>query len=78
MSVNVNFPRVAMGINEGTIATWRKAVGDRVESGEVLVEVETAKVIQEVTAPADGVLSSILVQQGETVPVNTVLGVIDN
>nr|WP_047168043.1 biotin/lipoyl-containing protein [Sphingomonas sp. Y57] len=78
MPVIVNFPKSGMGIDEGTVITWLKAVGDRVEQGEIIVEIETAKANQEVEAPASGVLSLILVQAGETVPVNSDLAVIED
>jgi pyruvate/2-oxoglutarate dehydrogenase complex dihydrolipoamide acyltransferase (E2) component len=66
-----------MGIEEGTIARWLKSVGDEVTEGEIIVEVETAKAVQEIEALASGVLSRILVQEGETVPINTEIGEIE-
>lgn len=75
--VNINFPKSGMGIEEGTVARWLKRVGDPVSRGEILVEVETAKAIQEVEAPISGVLIQILLNQGETGMVNTALGVIE-
>ncbi len=77
MSVKVNFPKSGMGIDEGTVVQWLKSVGDRVQKDEVLVEIETAKAIQEVVAPVDGTLTEILVALGESVPVNSTLGVIE-
>jgi pyruvate/2-oxoglutarate dehydrogenase complex dihydrolipoamide acyltransferase (E2) component len=76
--MKVNLPKSGMGIDEGTVARWVKSVGDTVEKDEVLVEVETAKALQEVLAPARGKLVQILVAQGETVPVNTALAMIDD
>ena len=66
-----------MGIDEGTVIRWLKAVGDKVEKGEIIVEIETAKATQEVAAPAGGTLVKITVAQGETTAVNTELGVIE-
>jgi pyruvate/2-oxoglutarate dehydrogenase complex dihydrolipoamide acyltransferase (E2) component len=66
-----------MGLEEGTIVRWLKAQGDRVVAGEPLVEVETAKTTQEIETPATGILASILVQEGEDVPVNTALAIIE-
>lgn len=74
---NINFPRPGMGINEGTVARWLRAVGERVHQGEILVEVETAKAIQEIEAPVSGVLRTILVSAGEDVAVNASLGQIE-
>jgi pyruvate/2-oxoglutarate dehydrogenase complex dihydrolipoamide acyltransferase (E2) component len=66
-----------MGIEEGTIVRWLKAVGDPVSEGEVVVEVETAKAVQEIEAPASGVFSAILTPEGETVPVGTEIAEIE-
>jgi pyruvate/2-oxoglutarate dehydrogenase complex dihydrolipoamide acyltransferase (E2) component len=77
MTAKVNLPKSGMGIEEGTVVRWLKAVGDKVEQGEAIVEVETAKALQEVQAPASGILAQILVADGETVPVNTALAMIE-
>jgi len=60
-------------ISEGTIVKWLKRVGDRVERDEPLLEISTDKVDAEIPAPATGTLSEILVQEGRTVAVNTVV-----
>jgi len=73
----VNLPKSGMGIEEGTIARWLKAVGERVSRGEIIVEVETAKALQEVEAPASGTLVKIIVSEGMTTPVNTTLAEIE-
>lgn len=73
MSIPVILPQSGMGIDEGTVARWLKAEGDEVKQGEVIVEVESAKAMQEVEAPASGILTRILVKEGETTPVNTSL-----
>ena len=72
--VSVNFPKSGMGIEEGTVVRWLKAAGDKVQEGEVLVEIETVKALQEVLAPATGTLQEVLVAEGATAPVNTSLG----
>ena len=77
MKVNVNFPKSGMGIEEGTASRWLKAVGDEVRQGEVIVEIETAKALQEVEAPVSGTLVSILLPEGATAPVNTPIAVIE-
>jgi pyruvate/2-oxoglutarate dehydrogenase complex dihydrolipoamide acyltransferase (E2) component len=66
-----------MGIEEGTILRWLKSVGQRVEKGEPIVEVETAKTTQEVESPASGTLAQILLAEGETAAVNTPIAVIE-
>ena len=75
--IKVNLPKSGMGIDEGTVLRWLKAVGDKVAKDDILVEIETAKAVQEVAAPAGGTLTEILVPEGITVPVNTALAVID-
>jgi pyruvate/2-oxoglutarate dehydrogenase complex dihydrolipoamide acyltransferase (E2) component len=77
MTVKVNFPKAGMGIDEGTVIRWLKAVGDNISKGEVLVEIETAKAVQEIEAPASGTLTSILVAEGAAATVNTTLGLIE-
>jgi pyruvate/2-oxoglutarate dehydrogenase complex dihydrolipoamide acyltransferase (E2) component len=77
MSVKVNLAKSGMGIEEGTIARWLKAVGEKVQKGEILVEVETAKAIQEIEAPASGTLSTILLREGETAAVNSTIAMIE-
>ena len=78
VKTEVNFPKSGMGIEEGTVVRWLKAVGDRVQKGEVIVEIETAKAVQEVEAPASGQLSAIVYQQGETAVVNTTIATIEH
>jgi pyruvate/2-oxoglutarate dehydrogenase complex dihydrolipoamide acyltransferase (E2) component len=78
VKVKINLPKSGMGIEEGTVAKWLKGVGDAVEKGEVLVEVETAKAIQEVLAPVSGKLAEIAVPEGGTAPINTSLGLIES
>ena len=77
MVTKVNLPKSGMGIDEGTVFRWLKSAGQRVEKGEVLVEIETAKALQEVEAPISGTLAEILVREGETVPINSTLATIE-
>ena len=60
-----------------TIQSWLKHVGDRVEAGEPLVEVETDKATEEVEAPVSGTLADILAEAGDEVKVDTVLAIIE-
>ena len=78
MMTKVNFAKTGMGIEEGTVTRWLKSVGDQVQKGEILVEIETAKAMQEVEAPISGRLSEILVKEGETVAVNTPIALIES
>ena len=77
MAIEINFPKSGMGIDEGTVIAWLKGVGETVTQGEIIAEVETAKSVLEIEAPADGKLARILVDEGMTVPVNTSLGLIE-
>jgi pyruvate/2-oxoglutarate dehydrogenase complex dihydrolipoamide acyltransferase (E2) component len=77
LTTKVLIPKVGMGTEEGTIAKWLKVEGDRVTEGEVIVEVETAKALEEVVAPADGVLTKILLAEGETAEIYTAIALID-
>ncbi len=74
--MDVVMPQLGETVTEGTVVAWHKAAGDPVKANETLFEVSTDKVDTEVPAPADGVLSEILVEAGATVPVGTRLAVI--
>src|SRR6476660_8599431 len=69
-------PKLGETVTEGTITRWLKQVGDRVEADEPLFEVSTDKVDSEVPAPVGGVVTEILVPEGETVEVGTRLAVL--
>jgi 2-oxoglutarate dehydrogenase E2 component (dihydrolipoamide succinyltransferase) len=73
---DVTMPQMGESIAEGTIVRWIKKVGDTVDRDEPLFEISTDKVDAEIPSPAAGVLSEIKVQEGETVPVNSVVAVI--
>jgi pyruvate dehydrogenase E2 component (dihydrolipoamide acetyltransferase) len=74
--MDVLMPQLGETVSEGTVAAWHKAVGDLVEKGDMLLDVETDKVATEITAPTSGVLARIDIAEGETVDVGTVLAVI--
>ena len=71
--VDVVMPQMGVSVSEGTVTRWLKNVGDTVEADEPLLEISTDKVDTEVPSPGTGVLQEILVQEGETVAVGTVL-----
>lgn len=66
-----------MGMSEGTVVTWLKAIGDQVTEDEPLAEIEAEKVEETLEAPATGVLTEILIKEGDTVEVRTVLAYIE-
>jgi pyruvate dehydrogenase E2 component (dihydrolipoamide acetyltransferase) len=73
---NVTMPQLGETVADGTVTKWFKKVGDTVAKGEPLFEVSTDKVDTEIPAPTNGVLTAILVDEGVTVDVGTVLAVI--
>jgi pyruvate/2-oxoglutarate dehydrogenase complex dihydrolipoamide acyltransferase (E2) component len=75
--VEVLLPQWGMGMSEGTVATWLKNVGDTVSEDEALAEVEAEKVEETLESPASGVLTEIVVPEGETVDVRSVLAYIE-
>jgi pyruvate dehydrogenase E2 component (dihydrolipoamide acetyltransferase) len=77
MAVDVIMPQMGESIFEGTITRWLKKPGDRVERDEPLFEISTDKVDAEIPAPSAGVLKEIKVTEGQTVPIQTVVAVID-
>lgn len=77
MTTRVVLPKWGMGIEEGTVVRWLKAIGDKVEKGEPLAEIETAKATQEMEAPVSGTLVEILLAEGQSAAVNTGIAVID-
>ena len=77
MAKQVVMPQMGESVAEGTIVRWLKKVGDAVERDEPLFEISTDKVDAEIPSPSAGVLSEIKVREGETVPINTVVGVVD-
>src|SRR5829696_6059776 len=72
--IDVPMPQMGESIVEGTLTKWLKKPGDRVERDEPLFEISTDKVDTEIPAPASGVLQEILVEEGKTVGINTVVG----
>src|SRR5881227_854996 len=77
MPVDVVMPQMGESIFEGTITKWLKKPGDKVERDEPLFEISTDKVDAEIPSPSAGVLKEIKVGEGQTVPIQTVVGVID-
>ncbi len=76
MPTNVTMPSLGFDMTQGKLARWLKNEGDAVKKGEAIAEVETEKATVEIEAFVSGVLQSILVPAGETVPVNTPIGII--
>src|SRR6266566_4149364 len=75
--IDVLMPQMGESIAEGTVSKWLKQVGDPVKRDEPLFEISTDKVDAEIPSPAAGVLAEVKVQQGQTVPVQTLVAVIE-
>jgi pyruvate dehydrogenase E2 component (dihydrolipoamide acetyltransferase) len=77
MAVDVIMPQMGESIFEGTITKWLKKAGDKIERDEPLFEISTDKVDAEIPSPSAGVLKEIKVAEGQTVPIQTVVAVIE-
>jgi pyruvate dehydrogenase E2 component (dihydrolipoamide acetyltransferase) len=77
MAVDVVMPQMGESIFEGTITKWLKKPGDKVERDEPLFEISTDKVDAEIPSPSAGILKEIKIPEGQTVPIQTVVAVID-
>ena len=74
MSIEVRVPPLPESVADGTVATWHKKPGDAVKRDELIVDIETDKVVMEVLAEADGVLAEIVRNEGDTVLSGELLG----
>jgi 2-oxoglutarate dehydrogenase E2 component (dihydrolipoamide succinyltransferase) len=75
--IDVIMPQMGESIAEGTLSKWMKKVGDAVKRDEPIFEISTDKVDAEIPAPSAGVLAEIKVQEGQTVPIQTVVAIIE-
>jgi pyruvate/2-oxoglutarate dehydrogenase complex dihydrolipoamide acyltransferase (E2) component len=69
MRKEIIMPKIGLDMTEGTIVEWKKKVGDRMERGEVIAEIETDKAVTEIEAAVDGVLAEIVAEEGEEVEI---------
>ena len=77
MAEKITVPTLGESVTEATVSKWLKSEGEKVAADEPLVELETDKVNVEVPSPTNGVLGSIVVKEGETVNVGSLLGTVD-
>lgn len=77
MAIQIKAPAFPESVADGEVATWHKAEGDTVLRDELLVEIETDKVVMEVVAPEDGTLSKIAVAEGETIESEALLAILE-
>ncbi len=78
MAIEITMPKLSDTMTEGLFAAWKKKVGDRIERGDIIAEIETDKAVMELEAFASGILIQTMVQGGEHVEVGAVLGRIGN
>src|SRR5881296_1291474 len=76
MPTDIIMPQMGESIVEGTITKWLKKEGDKVQRDEPLFEISTDKVDSEIPSPAAGTLQKILVKEGQTVQINTIVALI--
>ena len=74
MAIDIKSPQFPESIFEGTLSSWLKKEGQEIKQDEVLAEIETDKVVIEVTAPSDGVMGKVLVGEGATIKSSEVIG----
>ncbi|MDC6663039.1 dihydrolipoamide succinyltransferase, partial [Leclercia adecarboxylata] len=74
MATDIKAPTFPESVAEGTVAAWHKKPGDSVERDELIVEIETDKVVLEVVAPEAGTLTDVMAEEGDTVQSEQVLG----
>jgi len=75
MSIEIKAPTFPESVADGTVATWHKKPGEAVQRDELLVDIETDKVVLEVVAPADGMLKNVLKEEGDVVLSDEVLAI---
>src|SRR5947209_494210 len=78
MPIDIKMPQLGESVTEGMVGRWLKQPGERVEKYEALLEVTTDKVDTEVPAPMSGIVREIVVPEGTTVRVGTLLAVLDD
>ena len=74
MTIDIKAPAFPESVADGTIATWHKQPGEAVARDELIVDIETDKVVLEIVAPADGVISEIIKVEGDTVLSEELIG----
>lgn len=78
MSVNIEMPKLSDTMTEGTLVKWHKNVGDSVEIGDILADIETDKATMEMEAFDDGIITEILIQAGEKAPIGATLAILND
>ena len=77
MRKEIVMPKIGLDMEEGVITEWKKQVGDRVEEGDVLCEIETDKAVTNVESAVSGVLAEIVAQEGDSVEITKTIALVD-
>jgi hypothetical protein len=77
MKKEIVMPKIGLDMEEGTIETWEKKVGDRVAEGDVLCKIETDKAVTDVESTVNGTLCEIVAQEGDTVEITKTIAWIE-
>ena len=77
MSTTITMPKYGETMEEGIVTGWLVEIGDAVEEGDIIAEIETHKAVFELEAPVSGTMGKYLVETGESVPVNAPIAVIN-
>jgi pyruvate dehydrogenase E2 component (dihydrolipoamide acetyltransferase) len=77
MPVNIEMPKLSDTMTEGTLLKWHKKIGDAVEAGDIIAEIETDKATMEMEAFDDGYITEIRVHEGEKAPIGTILAILN-
>ena len=77
MRKEIVMPKIGLDMEEGIITEWKKQVGDRVEEGDVLCEIETDKAVTNVESAVSGVLAEIVAQEGDSVEITKTIAWVD-
>ena len=75
--MDIIMPAIGATVNEGKLAKWFKKIGDKINEGDILCEVESDKTTMEIPSTTDGILKEIVVQENETVAVGAILGILE-
>ena len=75
--MNIVMPKLGESVEEGTVIRWLKKIGDVVERDESVVEITTDKIDTDIPAIESGILAEIMIPEGQTVAIGSVLGIID-
>ena len=77
MATTITMPKYGETMEEGIVTDWLVEIGEAVEEGDIIAEIETHKAVFELEAPVSGTMAEYLVETGESVPVNTPIAIIN-